>query len=50
MPTHLKPRPSHYRSLVEALRAHWPLYLYEGAELAAFMVSALRGLRRCVDC
>ncbi|SEG22017.1 aquaporin Z [Bryocella elongata] len=40
MATWLKPRPSHYPSLAAALRAHWPLYLYEAAELAAFMLSA----------
>jgi aquaporin Z len=30
----------HFRSFPDALHAHWPLYLYEAAELAAFMVSA----------
>lgn len=28
------------RSAAQALREHWPLYLYEGLELAIFMVSA----------
>jgi hypothetical protein len=26
--------------IASILRAHWPLYLYEAAELAAFMLSA----------
>jgi aquaporin Z len=34
------PRPSRFPSAGEALRADWPLYLMEAAELAAFMVSA----------
>jgi len=36
----LKPRPSHFPNWLSALRAHWPLYVYEAAELAAFMLSA----------
>jgi aquaporin Z len=38
--TQLKPRPSKFPNAMAALRAHWPLYVYEGAELAAFMISA----------
>jgi aquaporin Z len=37
---HLEPRPSRFPTFRAALRAHWPLYVYEAAELAAFMVSA----------
>lgn len=40
VPIQLKPRPTHYPDFESALRAHWPLYVYEAAELAAFMVSA----------
>ncbi len=39
-PVHLGPRPSLFASPLAALRAHWPLYLYEAAELAAFLLSA----------
>ena len=35
-----RPRGSKFESAGEALRAHWPLYLMEGAELGIFMVSA----------
>jgi aquaporin Z len=38
--TKLKPRPSKFPSAAAALRAHWQLYVYEAAELAAFMISA----------
>jgi len=34
------PRASQFPSALAALRAHWPLYLMEAAELAAFMISA----------
>jgi aquaporin Z len=40
VPAHLQPRATHYRSLAEAIREHWPLYLDEAAELGAFMLSA----------
>ena len=39
-PVHLGPRPSRFPTPLAALRAHWPLYFYEVAELAAFMLSA----------
>ena len=39
-PVHLGPRPSRFPTPLAALRAHWPLYLDEAAELAAFMLSA----------
>ncbi len=39
-PVRLGPRPSRFATPAAALRAHWPLYLYEAAELAAFMLSA----------
>jgi len=38
--TKIGPRASLFPSPLAALREHWPLYLMEGAELAAFMVSA----------
>jgi len=38
--TLLSPRPSIFPSPLAALRADWPLYLMEAAELAAFMLSA----------
>ncbi len=38
--TQAKPRPSHFPNALAALRVHWPLYLMEAAELAAFMISA----------
>ena len=34
------PKPSHFPSNLAALRAHYPLYLMEAAELALFMLSA----------
>ena len=39
-PTRIGPRASHFPSALAALRADWPLYLMEAAELAAFMLSA----------
>lgn len=36
----LAPRPSSFATPAAALRAHYPLYLYEAAELALFMISA----------
>jgi aquaporin Z len=36
----LSPRPSKFPNALAALRADWPLYLFEAAELAAFMISA----------
>jgi aquaporin Z len=39
-PQPAQPRRSKFRSPVEALRADWPLYVFEAAELAAFMISA----------
>ena len=39
-PARLGPRASHFPTPLAALRAHWPLYLYEAAELSAFMLSA----------
>jgi len=38
--TTLHPRPSRFTGPVAALRTDWPLYLFEGAELATFMISA----------
>ena len=38
--TTLRPRSSKFSGLFAALHADWPLYLFEAAELAAFMVSA----------
>ena len=40
IPPSLQPRPSKFRGPVAAFRADWPLYVYEAAELAAFMISA----------
>jgi aquaporin Z len=39
-PPSLHPRASKFHSLREAFRADWPLYVFEAAELAAFMISA----------
>ncbi len=39
-PTRIGPRASSFPSAVAALQEHWPLYLDEAAELAAFMISA----------
>jgi aquaporin Z len=39
-PVSLQPRPSKFVNPLAALRADWPLYLYEAAELAAFMLAA----------
>ena len=39
-PVRLGPRSSRFPTFLAALRAHWPLYLYEAAELAAFLLSA----------
>jgi aquaporin Z len=36
----VRPKPPAFPSALAALRAHWPLYLYEAAELAAFMLAA----------
>ena len=38
--TTLKPKAEGFASARDALRAHWPLYCYEAAELAAFMIAA----------
>ena len=38
--TALKPKAEEFDSAADALRAHWPLYCYEAAELAAFMIAA----------
>ncbi len=38
--TRLGPRPSRFASPLAALRVHWPLYVFEAAELATFMLSA----------
>ena len=39
-PPRIGPHRSHFPSAHAALRTDWPLYLYEAAELAAFMLSA----------
>ncbi len=39
-PVRLGPRPSRFPTPLATLRVHWPLYLYEAAELAAFLLSA----------
>jgi aquaporin Z len=39
-PVRIGPRASVFPSFSAALRAHWTLYFYEAAELAAFMLSA----------
>ena len=36
----LQPKAEEFASAWDALRAHWPLYCYEAAELATFMIAA----------